>query len=114
MMRSTVVMVVEAVMKLDISIPNPGRQGPLEVNALAGLVKERRKWITKDSDANICVRNCEGIFVAFCTSSSKGNSCFTCISEQEDYDWRNDTKYQLQSQSRGFAMIMKIYIWQGL
>jgi hypothetical protein len=40
MMRSTVVMVVEAVMKLDISIPDPGRQGPPEVNALAGLVKE--------------------------------------------------------------------------
>ena len=40
MMRSTVVMVVEAVMILDIPIPDPGRQGPLEVNALAGLVKE--------------------------------------------------------------------------
>jgi len=40
MMHSTVVMVVEAVMKLDISIPDPGRQGPLEVRALVGLDKE--------------------------------------------------------------------------
>jgi hypothetical protein len=40
MMRSTVVMVVEAVMKLDFTILDPGRQGPLEVSALAGLVKE--------------------------------------------------------------------------
>ena len=56
MMRSTVVMVVEAVMTLDISIPDPGRQGPPEVGAPAGLVKEWRKWIAKDSDANICVR----------------------------------------------------------
>ena len=39
-MRSTVVMVVEAVMIPDISIPDPGCRGPLEVSALAGLVKE--------------------------------------------------------------------------
>jgi hypothetical protein len=43
MMRSTVGMVVEAVMKLNISIPDPGRQAPLEASALAGLVKEWRK-----------------------------------------------------------------------
>jgi hypothetical protein len=28
------------VMKLDFTILDPGRQGPLEVSALAGLVKE--------------------------------------------------------------------------
>jgi hypothetical protein len=85
MMRSIVVMVVEAVVKLDIPIPDPGRQGPLEVSVPAGLVKEWYEWITKDSDANICVRNCEGIFVAF-GISSKRNSCFIYISEQGDYD----------------------------
>ena len=86
MICSTVVMVVEAVMKPDIPIPDPGRQGQLEVSALAGLVKEWCKRITKGSDANICVRNWEGIFVAFCTSLLNGNSCFACISEQEDHD----------------------------
>jgi hypothetical protein len=71
MMYSTVVMVVEAVMKLSISIPDLGRRGPPEVTALAGIVKEWCKLIAKDLDAKVCIRNCEGIVVAFCTSSSK-------------------------------------------
>ena len=41
-MHSTVVMVVEAVMKLGISIPDLGGRDPPEVSALADLVKEWR------------------------------------------------------------------------
>jgi hypothetical protein len=41
MMHSTVVMVVEAVMKLSISIPDLGRRDPPEVTALAGIVKPK-------------------------------------------------------------------------
>jgi hypothetical protein len=61
MMRSTVVMVAEAVMKLDISIPDLGPQGPPEVDALAGLVNEGCNEQSKIWTLIIWVRICDGI-----------------------------------------------------